>query len=805
MQVLFILAVAIFFPIIFFAMLNDFGLKGFGQSQPPSGITVLLIVVPLSALAFLFYRWDDIAYWWRTRDIPHDPDARWPYSWSWYPKDVLQLIIFEIAWIGVLLLGPKSYVMLSGNTIPPYIIWPIIGILFGGVLLPAWTVLHPLYVVHERKANEFQKAKFGHLSFGKQRAIALVPLAAFFGIILLPLWFFPPAFAGMIIVFGVMPLAYCIIPYFAPRPEDRPVPAPLLPEPLLQIEDQSDGPVLLLPPPAPPPFVLRDELWNEIVEQSLPVPSKTAMDIILSVGDELFASAERDTRLIVAGSNYGGDVIRDMHKRVQKEILILLLAFVKRIPREDGPFEVAIASTAHAPSLIWDMMEPVRRLGMYNALSDVLRRFNANMGIITEEVHEAGRLKKRELITPQDYDGDQTRYLDGTPMRRLLDVLVPYQPFSEINRCAHHWCLGKTRRGKTTFLRHLIKYDLDAVSRGECSLVVIDSKDKGLVHEMRTLKQLEPGGALDKRVIIIDSDTPFPLNPFAMKDKGLARQVISYMVATDTSPLQAGALSFFVDAVLQTRNGNLNTLIEYIRMKEKEAPKNIGSFDKELREWWTDTRPKLYSATLSSIEQRLANFMRENRGSPIFKKLHADSWGLDLYSELHEGGKMLLVDTDLFKNGAVGAALMGRMFIALIENMASRRQKAAKPIWVVIDEASDYLTKTDPSFVQILIKAAGAKVGMTVAYQFRGLIDFAIEKALENAEIQSVCEQRGTVELTIEERPSTLSVSRLEFTEEPQMLPEKYIELRRRLAADYPYKQASEPPPTADEPLEQKL
>jgi hypothetical protein len=194
------------------------------------------------------------------------------------------------------------------------------------------------------------------------------------------------------------------------------------------------------------------------------------------------------------------------------------------------------------------------------------------------------------------------------------------------------------------------------------------------------------------------------------------------------------------------------------------------------------------------VQQRLANLLRKHRGSPIFKNLNADSWCLDLRKELHEGGKVLLVDTDHLKNDADGTALMGRLFIALIENLAAGRQKAAKPIWVVIDEASDYLGKMDPRFKEILKKAAGAKVGMTVAYKTKGDIDPGIEKALSNAEIQSFCKQRGTVELIVEERPlPPLPISRLEFTEEPQMSDDAYIEMRARLAAQYPYKKASPP------------
>ncbi len=451
----------------------------------------------------------------------------------------------------------------------------------------------------------------------------------------------------------------------------------------------------------------------------------------------------------------------------------------------DSPFTKSVRELPDMAHAIFEITKPFntdlltrRNFGLYPHFLDNVRR-------------ESTKLGKTTLVFPQDHPDQHDlarRYLAGTPLYQLFDIDVPLAMFSELNRCAHHWCLGKTRRGKTTFLRHIIKYDLDDVAKEQCSLVVLDSKDKGLVHEMRTLKAFAPGQSCDGRLIVIDSDQPFPLNPFTIKDKGLARSIITYMVATEGSPTQIGALNHFVDAVLQSRDKSLATLIKYIRMGDKEAPAELKSFDADLQDWWRTTRLGLFKPTVSSVEQRLTNFMREHRGSPILQNLNADSWGLDLYGELHNGGKVLLVDADISKNGPVGTALMGRLFIALIESLAARRQKATKPIWVVVDEASDYLSKNDPSFVQILVKAAGAKVGMTVAHQYRGQLDLKIEEALENAEIQSVCPQRGRVELTVEERPLTLNVDPFEFEREPQMDRIEYAQMRAELANAYPYK-----------------
>lgn len=466
-----------------------------------------------------------------------------------------------------------------------------------------------------------------------------------------------------------------------------------------------------------------------------------------------------------------------------------ILAFLKALPPPHNNHQPFFPTPAY------------KLVDVGRTIVEVLKPFSDN---ILKEDGMCGKIREKygqgfgvAGVWPMQYKGDDILDLYLTePFKELFLAPVPFQPFSELNRCAHHWCLGKPGRGKTTFLRHLIQHDLTEVAKGNCSLVVIDGKPQGLVHEMRTLKQFGPNGDLHNRLIVIDSDKAFPLNPFKITNPNLASSLVSYMIATDTSDLQTGALTHFIDAVLASEDKSLETLLRYIRMGDKEQPRaeDFRNFDDELKTWWTETRPGLYGRTASGVEERLANFMRMHKGAPILRNLRADSWGLDLYKELNDGGKVLLVDTDTLKNDVVGAALMGRLFIALIENLASRRQKAPKPIWIIIDEATDYLAQKDPRFVQILIKARAAKVGVTVAYQTRGLIDPTIEKTLEIAEIQSRCEQRGRIELTVEERPLTIPVSELEFDRKDQMGREHYTAMRERMAHDYPYQTPKQKP-----------
>jgi hypothetical protein len=644
------LAVAIFFPIIFFAMLNEFGLKGFGQWQLPSAITVLCIVVPLSALAFLFYRWEEIARWYRRR---------------------------------------ADEVRKESQKVLPQLVEPV-----SSALTHQPTPLAPL--------PEYRK------------------------------------------------------------PEDARV----------EIERRLRA-------------AITDHKFNQ--------PPPELFERVLKIGEQLYQEAGR-----------GSYSIPDGHQLPQaaETIIKSLTAYLSHLPHfKPQPFSKALTPT---PSLIFEMIDPFRSGA--DRLRWVVEIFNRNVGLHTDSQKGA-----TASIYPQRYQGPPElmaeTYFAGLPLLPLLQILVPYQPFTDEMRFAHHWCLGKTGRGKTTFLTHLIKDDLDRVSKGECSLVVVDSKN--LIRKMRTLKMFAPGEPLDGRATIIDSDTPFPLNPFYLPE-AQARAVLVYMLAnmSEASGLQTGALAFLIDAAKKHHKPSLRVIRDFFKLdaRKGELPAEWSRYDKDTQDWFKHTFKNLHAATREGLHQRLANFIKEYPN--LNRMFEADSFGIDI-DELHKGGRVLLVDTDLGANGEDGTNLLGRLIIALMEQLSTRRnrldEQSLKPVWFYMDEAADYI-KGDHKFMQILTKARSSRVGTTVAYQYLGQIESPpVEKALENAEIHSVCTQRGTVELTIAEKPSVLSVRPLDFERLPQMKQEEYKAFRETMALAHPYKHV--PPPTGDDdqPLTQKF
>lgn len=561
---------------------------------------------------------------------------------------------------------------------------------------------------------------------------------------------------------------------------------------------------------------LEARLRQVILEHDYAIPSPEAFHLILTVGEQLYNTPRNPPTLITlpkpADEAQAAEWTKLTGLWTQSNQLILdaivksLSAYVAQLPRfNPAPFQKPFSDASG--SLIYDLVqpfreEPFRLLGLTNAFVD---RFNQNVGAYTQTVKRA-----TETLWPHRYQGKQEEmadtYLRGTPFQLLFNVLVPYDPFTDEMRFTHHWCMGDTGSGKSTFLRHLIKHDLDRVAKEECSLVVIDSKS--LAREMRTLKRFDAGEDLDGRVIIIDDEQVFPLNPFHLpKEQGA--KVLTYMLAhlQDASELQSGALLFYIDAAFSFPNPTLYTVQHLLDLPDKVVPKELEDdkkADSDTIKWFKNTRHTLHRATSGGIKQRLAIFLKQHKHG-LAAMFNANGWKLDMH-ELHQGGKVLLVDTNREKNGADGAALLGRLIISLLDQLATRRNRnPGPPLFCYIDEAQDYIPQ-DPIFADILEKARSSKVGMTVAHhhlkQGGGFLP-GVVGALEQVGIKTRCERQGSVSVKTRQGAFELPVGKLEFTHEPQN--EHYAKLREHLVFLYQAEPAPSPPKPTEQPLLQKF
>lgn len=465
-------------------------------------------------------------------------------------------------------------------------------------------------------------------------------------------------------------------------------------------------------------------------------------------------------------------------------VLQSLLAYFRNLPPfGHHPFSTPLASQINVSHMLYEMMQPFfsnEAIKGFDLMPHVRKVFQKNAVAVSQG---------QDMVWPQKYPGPPEQipevYLKGHPFLPLFQVLVPFNPFTDEMRFTHQWCMGDNGSGKTTYLRHLIKHDMERVANDECSLLVMDSKK--LIREMRTLKDFGPGQKLDGRLTLIDSDAVFPLNPFYLP-KAQGSRILNYMLGSlqDASELQSGALLFYIDAVYASEQRDLYKLRDYLTLKDSEMPKEFSRFDKDTQHWFKHVRPTLHTATSGGIKQRLANFLKEHQDG-LARMFNAQSWALNI-GELHEGGSVLLVDTNRDVNGKDGAALLGRLIIALIDQLSGRRtNQPGPPLFCIVDEAQDYIANDD-IFADILEKARSSKIGMTVAHHHLKQLEARVIASLENTGIKSRCEDVGSVHIKTRRAEFDLAISPLEFEREPQMERLEYKTMREVFRIKYPYK-----------------
>lgn len=359
---------------------------------------------------------------------------------------------------------------------------------------------------------------------------------------------------------------------------------------------------------------------------------------------------------------------------------------------------------------------------------------------------------KKPLIPPADSKLPPAElieaYLRDTP---LFDLFMAPVPFSlpQTTRFEHMHIVAGSGHGKTQTLQHLILRDLDAVTEGKASIVVIDSQSD-LINTIAGLQLFAPGQPLSERLVLIDPtdlEWPVALNLF---DAGLDRLdqyspldrerltnsvlelydfVLGSLLDAGMTQKQTVIFRYITRLLLRIPGATIHTLRELLedggadRYREHIA-KLTGTarafFDNEFD-------GKEFAATKRQVLRRLYGILENQTFERMFS--HPKS-KLDLYAEMN-AGKVILINTakDLLKEN--GTEIFGRFFIAMIAQAAHERAvlkpEDRLPTFVYIDEASDYF---DRNIGIILSQARKRNIGMVAAHQFLGQLEPKLHEAI---------------------------------------------------------------------------
>lgn len=351
---------------------------------------------------------------------------------------------------------------------------------------------------------------------------------------------------------------------------------------------------------------------------------------------------------------------------------------------------------------------------------------------------------KFDAKTPEDLVGT---YLSGTPFLDLFDGEELFT-IPQSARFEHHHIIAGSGHGKTQTLQYLIANDLDAVARGERSVIVIDSQGD-LISKIAGLKIFAPGEPLHDRICIIDPtdiEWPVSLNLFdvgrdRMQSYALLERerltnsilelydfVLGTLLSAEMTQKQSVIFRYVTRLMLHIPDATIHTLRELMEKgSEIRFAEHIATLEGTARHFFeTEFPSKEFAQTRQQVLRRLWGILENQTFERMFSHPRSK---LDLFSEMN-AGKVILINTakDLLKES--GTEIFGRFFIAMIAQAAQERatlpENRRMPTMVYIDEAADYF---DRNVGIILSQARKYKVGMVLAHQYLGQLDSKLQEA----------------------------------------------------------------------------
>jgi hypothetical protein len=338
-------------------------------------------------------------------------------------------------------------------------------------------------------------------------------------------------------------------------------------------------------------------------------------------------------------------------------------------------------------------------------------------------------------------------YLGGTPLGDLfagdVDFILPTAA-----RFEHHHIVAGSGHGKTQTLQYLIGKDLEAVARGERSVVALDSQGD-LIRNISRLKAFAPGQPLHDRLVLIDPtdvEWPVSLNLF---DMGLDRLdqysqldrerltnsilelydfVLGSLLAAEMTQNQNVIFRYVTRLMLHIQGATIHTSRELMEPgSQVKFAGDIAKLQGAARQFFeTEFASKEFEQTKRQVLRRLWGILENQTFERMFSHPRSK---LDLFAEMN-AGKIIPINTakDLLKEQ--GTEIFGRFFIAMFaqaaQERATLREAARMPTFVYIDEAANYF---DRNIGIILSQARKYNVGMVLAHQYLGQLDPKLQES----------------------------------------------------------------------------
>lgn len=320
----------------------------------------------------------------------------------------------------------------------------------------------------------------------------------------------------------------------------------------------------------------------------------------------------------------------------------------------------------------------------------------------------------------------------------LPEILKQYSGFTTIPynmRFRHQHVLGSTGSGKSTLLTYQLLHDISRCMKGECSVVIMDTKRD-------LIKALERVDGIQDRIVSIDAEDSARGFPVALNILDLGKQdtndplereisrntnlsMLNYFFSSlmgegaELTDMQSTVFYYVLDLCLAIPNANLDTLLEILDPdagdfeKYRFALRNLDPDSQNYFERLFDSKQAI--TTRRQIIPRIYGLKRNKSLSRLFM---ASETKLDLYSELNAGKIILINCAKSVLRDSV--EIFGRFMLAMIMFAVDRRQfvpaKDRMETFFYMDEAHDII-RNDTRLAEMLSQVRAYKLGLIIAHQ----------------------------------------------------------------------------------------
>ena len=387
--------------------------------------------------------------------------------------------------------------------------------------------------------------------------------------------------------------------------------------------------------------------------------------------------------------------------------------------------------------------------------------------------------------------------LKGTGIPELFKEFPGKPAIPSRYRFQHQHILAPTGSGKTTLLTMQLQKDLEAVKRGECSVIVMDTK-------RNFIKSIEKLRGLEGKVVSIDVEDSVEGNPIALNILDLGGKGFDFKSKTEKAISKNSTISllnyFFtgllsdgaelterqqtifrhiISLCIEIPNANIDTVIEILEpdnsglKKYRNYIENLNNESQRFFDKRINTQE--FSKRRGEILARIEGIMSRESLADLFK---ATETKLNLFSELNEG-KVILINCarSVLRDDV---EIFGRFMLAMIFYAVEQRQfipeKDRKPVYMVMDEAGDIIGR-DTQLPDMLRLVREYKLAMTFSHQSWSDIDNPKVRAglVENTIIKMMPNQADyTFNVECGQIHGTLKTEDVSFSRLPPMSVTEY-------------------------------